>query len=484
MMGLFVSTSMRVSLNMAVVCMVNSTAFDSGYNNGTKAIDIFTNKEEKCPKISVEEEKSKGYHGTFLWSSADQSLLLSATFYGGLVSVSFAGLLADRFGPKLVLFLGIFDGLVVTLLTPLLANFNFHGLLAARFLMGIGEGFVFPSVTSMIARWIPKNEKSTSAAISTSGNQIASIFGLWFSAILCGSELLGGWPLIFYFFAFLTFIWCFFWFYFVTNSPEGNHHISKEESAYLEEQLQSQSIVHKAGSNKLYSSSIPWFKMLTSVPVIVNFLAQLVYTFSLGLLQTYLPLFMKQILRVELSKNGFYAMLPFLTQLVTKNIFAILSDYIKRKGYVSNTVGCKIFQLIGNIGSALCYLVLAFFVDCTSLSITIITLLVYGALFSAGVCGFFTSQLSVAPQFTGVLFSIARLASIAGGATAINIVGYINKHGTLEEWRTIWLFAAAVNVIVGIIYTLFSSAEIQPWAKQPEKEEISSSENTTLENLD
>ncbi|KAE9547421.1 hypothetical protein FO519_009367 [Halicephalobus sp. NKZ332] len=446
MMGIFMSMSMRVSLNMAVVCMVNSTAISNDYDNATEFIDMITEKDEKCPRISVEEEQSRGYHGTFLWSSSDQSLLLSASFYGGLVPVWFAGFLADRFGPKLMLFLGNFTALGVTLLTPLLVNFNFYALLVARFVMGIGEGFIFPSVTSLIARWIPKNERSTSAAIITSGNQIATIFGLWFSSVLCGSELFGGWPLIFYFFGFLACIWCILWLYFVTNSPEKQLHISGEELVYLQEQLASQSIFYKSGSNKLYSSPIPWFKILTSIPVIVNFFAELVHMFSLTLMQTYLPLFMKQILRMNLSKNGLYSMAPFLIQLVTKNLFAMLSDYLKRKGYISNTVGCKIFQFV------------------------------------APVCGFFTSQLSVAPQYTGVLISISRLATIAGGAAAVNVVGYVNKHGTLEESRTIWLIITGMNVFMGIIYVLFSSAEIQPWAKQPEKEEVLSSGKNTPEN--
>lgn len=62
------------------------------------------------------------------------------------------------------------------------------------------KGMIFPSMTSMVARWIPKNERSTSAALTTSGNQLAGIFALLISSFFCGSDLLGGWPLIFYFF--------------------------------------------------------------------------------------------------------------------------------------------------------------------------------------------------------------------------------------------------------------------------------------------
>lgn len=357
MMGLFVSTSMRVSLNMAVVCMVNSTAFQVEITNKS----FLSMADQNCPRISFEEEQQKGYHGTFLWDSDQQSWLLSATFYGGLATVWIAGLLADKFGPKLTLFLGVADAMIVTLLTPLLAKSSFHAFLIARIIMGVGEGFIFPSITSLIARWIPKGERSTSAAMTTSGNQFASIFGLWFSSLLCGSDFLGGWPLIFYFFGTISFFWCIIWLYLVSNSPTDNKHISKEEAIYLKEQLESQSIIHKSGTNKLYSNPVPWLKIFTSVPIIVNFFAQFVYNFSITLLQTYLPTYMKQVLRVELTKNGFFAMMPFLTQLVTKNIVAVLSDYLKRKGHVSNTNGCKIFQCISEFKTIFSFIEAVFY---------------------------------------------------------------------------------------------------------------------------
>ena len=52
----------------------------------------------------------------------------------------------------------------------------------------------------MGARWFPPSERSTFAAIYTSGNQIAAVFALLISSYLCGTTFLGGWPSIFYLF--------------------------------------------------------------------------------------------------------------------------------------------------------------------------------------------------------------------------------------------------------------------------------------------
>ena len=96
-------------------------------------------------------------------------------------------------------------------------------------------------------------------------------------------------------------------------------------------------------------------KILTSVPIIVNFIAQWTYNFSLALLQSYLPIYMKQILHIELSKNGLYAMTPFLAQLITKNMLGVLSDWLKRKGILGSTTACKLFQAICKCGDVRTY---------------------------------------------------------------------------------------------------------------------------------
>ena len=55
-----------------------------------------------------------------------------------------------------------------------------------------------PSLSAMAARWFPASERSTVAAIMTSGNQLSASLGVIIATTLCSVDLLGGWPLIFY----------------------------------------------------------------------------------------------------------------------------------------------------------------------------------------------------------------------------------------------------------------------------------------------
>ena len=56
---------------------------------------------------------------------------------------------------------------------------------------------------------------------------------------------------------------------------------------------------------------------------------------------------MKQVLKVNIGQNGIYAMLPFLSQLISKNILGVLSDFLKKRGILTNSQAVLIFQVSG-----------------------------------------------------------------------------------------------------------------------------------------
>lgn len=93
---------------------------------------------------------SRIFEGTMNWSASEQSLLLSARFYGSCLSVAFSGAVADAFGadrvlsslsmpPVFIIFLlsvVLALSAVITLLTPLFSSLHYHIVLASRFVLG------------------------------------------------------------------------------------------------------------------------------------------------------------------------------------------------------------------------------------------------------------------------------------------------------------------------------------------------------------
>uniref|UniRef100_A0A0N4Z7B2 MFS domain-containing protein n=1 Tax=Parastrongyloides trichosuri TaxID=131310 RepID=A0A0N4Z7B2_PARTI len=469
MMALFCSTVLRINLGMSMVCMVNSTAFINETleieKNSINVINSVNDlKKYVClKKAIINENIDMGYHGTLLWSPSMQSTLFSANFYGGIITIIFSGYLADRFGAKSLLLMAIIDCSVCSILSPAIANFSFIIFFITRMIMGLGEGFIIPTMSSMAARWFPCHERSTVAAIYTSGNQLAGILGLLISSKLCSLQFLGGWPLIFYSFGILGIVWAIIWQIFASDDPQSNKWASENEKKFLIEATQGQ-IYKSAGSAKFNKPTIPWKKILYCTPLWANLLAQFSFNFGISFIQSFLPTYLKDILLLPLHQNGLYVMIPYIAQLIPKNVFAIISDRLKRKRILTPTTACKIFQCFGNFGTAIAFLGLAFFVDCTTKVLSALLLIFYGVAFSCGVSGFYTSIISIAPAYSGLMTSICMIFGMIGNATAPNIFSIINQNGTQEEWSRMYVAIACVNILSGIIFLIFGSADIQEWA--------------------
>ncbi|CAD6195992.1 unnamed protein product [Caenorhabditis auriculariae] len=467
--GLYASVAMRVNLSMAIVCMVNSTAFPQHHytlNDSKNAPLSMPEAVAQCGARFDDDVASAahaGYTGDLMWSPTMQSMLLSATFYGAIVTVVFSGYVADRFGPKFILLAATLVYVIVTLLTPWLARYSYQMLFVARIFMGFGEGFIFPSLGSLAGRWFAPTERSTAAALYSSGNQIGSGLTSLIASLLCASTF--GWPSIFYSFGLISLAWCIVWWIFASNFPSSNRWISQEEVDFLTANVGGQ----KKGQDM---GRVPWRQLLTSLPLWVAVMCQFTYTLQTGIMQSFLPTYLKDDLVLPLSSNGIYTMVPFLAQLISKNILGIVADYMKRNKIMGYTATTKMFQAIGSYGSALCLFGMVFFSQVAKIRrAPFFFLAIYGVVFSAGICGFFTSVLCIAPPYSGILTSIAQIMAVCGNLTGPLLVSFIQKTGFLIEykWSMVFLFCALSNIFSGTLFVLFGSANAQEWAK-PEKQ--------------
>ena len=109
----------------------------------------------------------------FGWNEAALGVILSSFFWGYTLLQIPGGWLADRFGGKRILSMGVLWWSLFTMLTPLARSVG--GMTAMRALMGIGEGVNFPSVQSMTAKWIPAGERSRVSGFTLSGVSVGNI---------------------------------------------------------------------------------------------------------------------------------------------------------------------------------------------------------------------------------------------------------------------------------------------------------------------
>lgn len=82
-------------------------------------------------------------------------------------------MLAERFGGKYSLGLGILSTAIFTLLTPVAVEWgDATALIVLRVLMGLGEGTTFPALNAMLAQWTPPEERSKIGSLVFAGAQL------------------------------------------------------------------------------------------------------------------------------------------------------------------------------------------------------------------------------------------------------------------------------------------------------------------------
>lgn len=458
--GFCMTSYMRSNLGVTMTCMVNSTAvalknLQKISQNGTGQV---VGVPPQCRLNSnLTEGHINDYGGTLEWDNDHQKEMFKGTFWGSFITVLISGYIADRTSPKYAFQFGFTLYVVCTVVFPwLVTNVGFGAALASRIVMGIGEGFVLPTISALVAPWFPAVERSTAASIYTSGNQLAGFFGSPLAAYLCASSW--KWPSVFYVCGIVGVIWSVLWCVTVSDTPSDCKCISEKERKYLEANI------FKKPENR-EGVRVPWKAILTSGPVWAIFISQCAANFVVVLLQSYTPTYYKEVLYMKLTDNGLYGALPNLFLCTSKITWGMMMDRLKRKNILTPTQACKFSQWFSNITMAVVFLCLAFFVDCTRPGLAVVLMCLYGIAFSSTVSGFFTSLLSIAPMYAGTLSSLAMLFGIIGRITAPDLVGLVKKNGTVEEWRIIFITLAAVSMISGIAFGILGSAEIQPWAQ-------------------
>ncbi|CAP31254.1 Protein CBG12247 [Caenorhabditis briggsae] len=208
MVGFLCTTFMRIHFALTMTCMVNSTALAvrneaaaaAGNSNFSlvEEIDLVTNGQCGSAEDTGQQKVVVDYGGDLVWTSYEQNLIFSGTFWGSLITVLPSMFFIERFSPRHVLQLAVAAYILVTVITPFLAtHFGYFSVFLARVGMGLGEGFIIPTNNAIIGNWFPSAEKSTALSIFTLGNQIASAGGSPVVAALCASDL--GWQATFYF---------------------------------------------------------------------------------------------------------------------------------------------------------------------------------------------------------------------------------------------------------------------------------------------
>ncbi|KAM7055568.1 sodium-dependent phosphate transport protein 3 isoform 3-T3 [Molossus nigricans] len=355
----------RVSLSIAIIAMVNSTQQPTPANAST---DRPLAAALEGPSRSTKEFST----GTsvYEWSPETQGLIFSSISYGIILTLIPSGYLAGIFGAKQMLGAGLLISSLLTLFTPLAADWG---------------GMAWTGQFTIWARWAPPLERSKLTSIAGSGAAVGSFI------ILCVGGLISqalGWPFIFYIFGSLGCVCSLLWFTVIYDDPMRHPCISIREKEHIVASLAQQSTSRRR--------SVPIKAMARCLPLWAIFMGFFSHFWLCTIIVTYLPTYIRSVLHVNIGESGVLSSLPFVAASTCTILGGQLADFLLSRNLLRLITVRKLFSSLGLLLPSLCAVALPF-VASSYVTTIVLLILIPG---TSNLCdsGFIINTLDVAPR--------------------------------------------------------------------------------------
>jgi MFS transporter, ACS family, glucarate transporter len=276
-----------------------------------------------------------GFGKEFNLTHTQVGLVFSAFAYPYLLFQVIGGWVSDRFGARrTLLFCGAIWGLA-TVFTGLAGGLA--TLLAARLVLGFGEGATFPAATSAMSRWVAKEKRGFAQGITHAASRVGNALA---PALIVLVMTNWGWRESFFICGALSLVWVVAWAFTFTEHPKDHPRITPEELAVLP-------------TPKPKISGLPWGKLFRRMtPVTIVYFC---YGWTLWLFLSWIPLYFLHNHHLQLQKSAIFASVVFFAGVIGDTLGGIVTDAIfKRTGSLKRARSwmvsvCMLFCLLSLI---------------------------------------------------------------------------------------------------------------------------------------
>lgn len=479
--GFMVQMSLRVSLSVVIVAMVNHTAIPHTAKPAPQTCTLeeagqsvladgnITASSSTNVTNLVVAPKREGEEGEFVWDELEQGALLSSFYWGYLVTQMPGGYLAERFGSKIVLGVSQTMNGLLFLLLPVATRGGLPAAAAVRVLQGLVCGPVYPCLLPLVARWFPLDERQRA---------FGTVHALTALAVSAATALAGqvsaalGWRAVFYMGGGAALLWAVAWFALVQDTPERHPLASEEERRRIGAGNVTQARTRRRP---------PYLKMARSPPVLAIVAAETANSWALTYLMTSLPTYMKHVLGYDLKASGALSGLPLLGRAVTLFLAGAAADLALRRGWMSTEAVRRSAAALVSIGGAVLLLIVTL-VGCRPAIAA--TCFVLGGMFNGFIAtGHMLNPLDIAPNYSGSVFGIANF--VGNGISMLNPVvtgAMIRGEQTAERWNRVFYLGAGIFGISLVLYQSMMSTRRQGWDTQQEEEDAAEADGTEMDN--
>ena len=362
--------------------------------------------------------------------TAAMSSLLGSLFFLGYFFFQIPGALyaAKKSAKKLIFWSLILWG-ALAMATGMIRNVN--ALIGIRFMLGIVESAVMPSMLVFLSRWFTKSERSRANTFLILGNPATILWMSILSGYLIDSVgcrwmfILEGLPAI---------IWAFLWWRLVVDKPGDAKWLTVDEKYDLQTQLDIEQQSIKPVKNYIIA--------LRSRIVILLCLQYALWCIGVYGFVMWLPSIINAAPESDIVKTGWLASVPYLLAIIGMLTASYFSDKtLKRKSFIWP------FLLIGSLAFYGSYLI-----GTSHFWLSYILLVIAGGAMYAPYGPFFAVITDVLPRnvLAGAIAMINSLGALGSFAGAY-IVGYLN--GTTGGFGASYVFMAG-SLFVSAILTI------------------------------
>lgn len=375
---------------------------------------------------------------SFTLSPSQLGLAFSTFFIGYAVFAFVGGQLADRFGPVRTYVWAATCWSVLCGLTGFVTGYV--QLLIVRTLFGFAEGPMNSTTNRTISNWFPRRETARAVGFTFSGQTFGSAIA---APIVAFIAINTSWRVSFVILAVFGLIWVVAWRLLVTDLPQNNPRVSKDELLFLENSREP--AAEPPGG--VYPSLVTYLKRASTLSLGLGMFA---VNYTLYIFISWLPTYLTDALHMPAAQMAIVASIPWMAGLVGYLGGGLTSDFIYNRS--ADKLQARKITTIAPLAIAGVTLLLVTFTRTPPAAVALISLAIMLLTASVQSCWATIRELVPPVRVGGVSGFIHLLSNISGivGPTA---TGYAIQYlGGFDSAFFLAGGAAAAGVVAMMIF--------------------------------
>jgi MFS family permease len=345
-------------------------------------------------------------------SNTEFGLAISAFSYPYALFQLIGGWVSDRFGPRRTLMLSGVVVCVATICTGLVGGLS--SLIAARVVLGFGEGSAFPTATRALSVWMPRARWGFAQGITHSASRLGNALT---PLLIAGLMAYTSWRGSFVALGLLGLVWVALWWWVFRDDPRKHKGITADELTRLPATPSSDACGN--------APSVPWFKLARRMLPVTA--VDFCYGWTLWVFLTWLPSFFFKYFHLDLKHSALFSSGVLLGGVIGDTVGGVISDWLYRRTG-SLQVARRNLIVVGMLG-AFCFLIpVVLTLDLTTVALCLSAACFFSELVVAPI---WSVPMDIAPHYAGSASGMMNFGfGLAGIVSPVIFGGVLDLTGS------------------------------------------------------